>query len=301
MPPGCSVLTFSRRTLLLKIAWPLAVAAAVVMLSACGGSGTAQPQVPPVAPARTFELSGFRPAGSVAPDRPTTVSFTVRQPDGSPLIHYRRGPGPHTGVHLIIVRSDLSTIIHQHPPVGSNGRIAQKVVFPAPGTYRVVIDIYPKLSGPLRNFQLFQTIHVKGASKPVPLPPYRSTVVVDGYRLTMQPHPPLKAIQAAFLVVTVKTPDGKPAQFTPWYGALAHAIFFRKGSLDYFHTHVCAPGASGCTSLLGPASVTGTSSVPGVLRVGVLVPVGGTWRLFLQCKVGGHILTAPFTLRVLPA
>jgi hypothetical protein len=289
----------SQEDLLKKLAWPLAVV--VVMLSGCGGSGSSQPQTPTIAPARTFELSGFRPAGLVTPNRPTTVSFTVRQPDGSPLVHYKKGPGPHTGVHLIIVRSDLSAIIHQHPPVASSGRVAQKVVFPAPGSYRVVIDVYPRLSGPLRNFQLFQTIHVKGAYRPAPLPVYASTVVVDGYRFTMQPHPPLKAIQAAFLVVTVKTPDGKPAQFTPWFGALAHAILFHKGSFAYFHTHVCAPGASGCASLLGPASVTGTSSIPGVLRVGVLVPLGGTWRLFLQCKADGHILTAPFTLKVLPA
>jgi hypothetical protein len=44
--------------------------------------------------------------------------------------------------------------------------------------------------------------------------------------------------------------------------------------------------------------VTGTATRPGQLRVGVLLPVSGTWRLFLQCKVDGRILTAPFTLEV---
>ena len=85
---------------------------------------------------------------------------------------------------------------------------------------------------------------------------------------------------------------------TPWFGALAHAIFFRSGSLDYFHTHVCAPGMTGCTSVLGPTRVTGRVTRQGHLRVGVLLPVGGTWRLFLQCKADGRILTAPFTLSV---
>ena len=46
--------------------------------------------------------------------------------------------------------------------------------------------------------------------------------------------------------------------------------------------------------------VTGSSSTPGKLTVGVLVPVAGTWRLFLQTQVNGHILTAPFTLAVKP-
>ena len=101
-----------------------------------------------------------------------------------------------------------------------------------------------------------------------------------------------------FLTVTVSDPQGRPARFTPWFGALAHAIFFRAGSLDYFHTHVCARGASGCTSFLGGTKVAGRSATPGKLTVGVLVPVPGIWRLFLQCRVGGHVLTAPFTLRV---
>ena len=92
--------------------------------------------------------------------------------------------------------------------------------------------------------------------------------------------------------------SGKPARFSPWYGALAHAIFFRKGSLDYFHTHVCGASAGGCTATLGGSRVTGTSTSPGVLNVGVLVPVPGTWRLFLQTRIDGRVVTAPFTLTV---
>jgi hypothetical protein len=114
----------------------------------------------------------------------------------------------------------------------------------------------------------------------------------------MEGTPRLKAVEATLLKVSVTGADGKPAEFTPYYGALAHAIFFRSGSLDYFHTHVCAPGATGCTSQLGGAQVTGTSSTPGDLQIGVLLPVSGTWRLFIQTKVDGKVLTAPFTLTV---
>jgi hypothetical protein len=28
--------------------------------------------------------------------------------------------------------------------------------------------------------------------------------------------------------------------------------------------------------------------------------VPGEWRLFIQCRVAGHVLTAPFTLQVRP-
>jgi hypothetical protein len=270
--------------------------ALVFLAAGCGSSGSGGITV---GAARTYELTGFRPAAPVAPGKPTVVAFTITQPSGAPLTDYRRGPGPHTGVHLIIVKDDLSTIVHVHPPVAADGRVRQAVVLPSSGPYRVVIDAYPA-STPTgqTNFQLFDKITVSGAYHPQPLPPPAQQVSTGGYQFTLHRHPPLHAIQPAFLTVTVRDPNGQPAEFTPWFGALAHAIFFRKGSLDYFHTHVCSAGAVGCTSVLGATKVTGSSTTPGKLTVGVLVPVPGTWRLFLQCQVNGHILTAPFTLRV---
>ena len=160
---------------------------------------------------------------------------------------------------------------------------------------------HARLSPPVgvaKEHQLFSSLRVAGTYKPQRLPPFAATDDVDGYHVTIHGKPQLHAIQAAFLKLTVTDPSGKAATFTPWFGALAHAIFFREGSLNYFHTHVCAPNASGCTSILGSAKVTGQSSTPGKLTVGVLVPLPGTWRLFLQCQVNGHILTAPFTLTV---
>jgi hypothetical protein len=285
----------------LRVLALLAVPTAVAGLTGCGGgSGSSQPKLPTIQAAHTFELAGFQPAAPVAPGKPMTLAFTIRQPDGRPLTHYRHGSGPHNGVHVIIVSQDLSSIIHRHPPVGPSGRILEQLVLPKPGTYRVVVDAYPNLAGPQRNFQLFQTIRASGTARPTALPPFHATDVVDGYRISLHGKLQLHAIQAGFITATVTDPQGPPARFTPWYGALAHAIFFRRGSLDYFHTHVCAPGASGCASVLGGASVAGTSSTPGKLQIGVLVPVSGVWRLFLQCKVNGRVLTAPYTLTVKP-
>jgi hypothetical protein len=275
----------------------VALAVSALVSTACGSSSQGL-QTPTIPAARTFRLASFTPAGLARPGKPTTISFTIDQPSGLPLTTYQMGAGPHTGVHLILVSSDLKTIIHKHPPIRADGKLSQSVVFPSPGRYRVVVDAYPSLAGPLRNFQLFRWITVAGTPPPRTALSFASAVTVDGYRFTLRGHPRLRAIRPAFLDITVRDPQGRAARFTPWYGALAHAIFFRQGSLDYFHTHVCSPGATGCTSVLGASNVTGTSSTPGKLTVGVLVPVAGVWRLFLQGKVNGHVLTAPFALRV---
>jgi hypothetical protein len=271
-------------------------AVALILLSAGCGSSAGPPRLT-VGAARSFTLANFGPT-RFTPGRPGRLSFTIEQPSGKPLTSYRTGAGPHTGVHLIIVRSDLGALIHEHPPIGPDGRISESVTLPTPGRYRVVVDAYPALQGLLRNFQLFGEITAPGTVPRKPIGPFRRSVVVSRYRFTLKNRPRLQAIRPAFLTLEVARPDGTPARFTPWFGALAHAIFFRSGSLDYFHTHVCAAGMTGCTSVLGSTKVTGRAKRPGELRVGVLLPVPGTWRVFLQCKVDGRVLTAPFTLVV---
>jgi hypothetical protein len=285
----------SRRRSALAVAL---VTLAAATLSGCGSSSGGALTVPKIAAARIFTLGGFTPNATITAGHPTTMSFTVRLPSGKPLTAYKIGPGPHTGVHLIIVRDDLAYIIHDHPPITPSGLLRQRVTFPAPGPYRVLVDIYPNLLGGQPNFQLFRSVTVKGAYRPQRLPSFRADQVVDGYHFEMLGKPHLHAIQAAFVHIDVTDPGGHQVRFVPWFGALAHAIFFHAGSLDYFHTHVCAAGAPNCSSILGATRITGHTTAPGKITLGVLLPVAGTWRLFLQMRVHGHVLTAPFTLQV---
>jgi hypothetical protein len=268
-------------------------------VAGCGGSSSGL-TIPKVAPAKVFALAGFQPAGPISPGHPITISFTVTQPSGKPLTSYRTGAGPHTGVHLIIVRADLAYIIHEHPPVGRDGLLRQTVTFPAPGPYTLLVDVYPNIPGGQPNFQLSKPVEVVGAYHPQHLPAFRPDLVVFGYRVDMQPHPALHAIQAQFVNVAVTDRAGRKVHFVPWFGALAHAIFFREGTLDYFHSHICAANAPNCGTLAGVSStrVTGHSTSPGKLTIGVLLPEPGTWRLFLQMKLGGQVVTAPYTLQV---
>jgi hypothetical protein len=270
--------------------------AAAVLAAGCGGASS--PSFPTIAAAKTFHVADFRPAAPIAPGKRTTVSFRIVEPSGQTLTSFRRGAGPHTGVHLIFVRSDLGAIVHHHPPVGEDGTLTDSVVLPTPGRWRVVIDAYP--AGTRQpNFQLFEWLTVRGKAPVGPVPRFEPTQVVDGYRFTVKGTPHVRAVQATTFEVDVTDPQGRPARFEPWFGATAHAIFFRKGTLAYYHTHICAPGETACTSsVAGGATVVGTTRKPGQLKVGVLLAQGGTWRMFVQCKVDGKALSAPFTLQV---
>jgi hypothetical protein len=163
----------------------LPLAALVLVLAGCGGSSS--PNLPTIQAARRYELVDFNPIGPLTPRKPTTVSFAIRQPDGTLLTQYKQGPGPHTGVHLIIVRRDLATIIHRHPPVAKNGVASLPVTFTEPGPYRVVVDAYPANHGPQPNFQLTGSLRVTGAPGGSPsrsAPSTRSTGTASRSRAT---------------------------------------------------------------------------------------------------------------------
>ena len=109
----------------------LTVCAAAISLTACGllvgpfddDGGRGQD-----VPARRL------PAGRRSPGRagPTTLSFKIMQPSAKPLTAFRMGAGPHVGVHVIVVRDDLSSLIHRHPPFPPTAR-STKVMFPSAG------------------------------------------------------------------------------------------------------------------------------------------------------------------------
>ena len=282
------------------LGWLLVSLISLSVLAGCGSSSGGGVSLPRIAPARVYSLAGFEPSAPVSPGRVTMISFTIQQPSGKPLTDYRKCCEPHAGVDLIIVRSDDSHVQYDDSDIAPDGKITQPIVFPAPGRYRIVISAFLPVTNPqaLNNFQLFTTVQVRGSYRPQPIPPFNTTQVVGGYRFQIQGHPHLQAIQANFLTLKVLDPQGRAATFTTWRGALAHAIFFHQGSLDYFHTHVCSPGAIYCSSVLGATKVTGSSTAPGQLKIGVLLPEPGTWRMFLITYMHGRVLTAPYTLHV---
>ena len=287
--------------------------AAAVALAGCGGSSG--PSFPTIGAANVYEIVKFEPAGKIEPGKATPISFEIKQPDGTPLTKFKRGPGPHTGVHLIYVRKDLSTIIHHHPPVGADGLIRDSVTFPGAGPYRLVIDVYPaggstgangtppaSASGTpaaTNNFQLFHPVEVAGTYDPAPLPATTTADTVDGYRFALQRR---------------REPEGDPGPARPRDRDRPERPAGRVRGTTTARGRTRSSSARARSTTSTPTSarrarpaarassaatkVTGTSSTPGKLTVGVLVPVAGTWRLFLQVDVGDRVLTAPFTLKV---
>ena len=79
------------------------------------------------------------------PGKPTTVSFTIRQPDGQPLTQLQARPGPAHGRapdhRPRRPRDDRPQATRRSR---RTGRSSETITFPAPGRYRMVVDAYPQ-------------------------------------------------------------------------------------------------------------------------------------------------------------
>ena len=278
----------------------VAVAAACAMaLAGCGGSDSEGLEGPEIGKAKTFEIADFKPAGTLKPGVPTRVSFHINEPSGKPLTKYKTGDGPHTGVHMIFVRQDLSQMVHLHPPMQVDGSVSTDVTLPSGGPWRLLVDAYPDLgANTLQNFQLTKDLDVKGAYHAEQLPAPQAAQTIDGDRFAIDLPGKLKSLKPQFFDIDVTDAAGEPAKFGTWFGATAHAIFFKNKTLDYFHTHVCRPEARACQNTSGGSTIVGKADKPGRLQVGTLLPTPGTWKLFLQTKVNGDVVTVPYTLKV---
>ncbi len=94
----------------------LAVLLGALVAGAAGcGSSNSSPTIS-VGAAKTYSLADWS-LQNVPPGKPARLSFQIDQPSGGPMTRFKTGAGPHTGVHLIIVRQDLGAIVHRHPPV----------------------------------------------------------------------------------------------------------------------------------------------------------------------------------------
>ena len=147
----------------------VALIAAVCALAGCGGSSSTV-SAPRIAPAKTYSLAAFQPAAPVTAGRATKISFTIHDPSGAPLTHYRTCCDPHAGVDLIVVRSDDSHVQYDDSDIAPDGTVTQPITFPTPGRYRIIIDAYPKQTAPNAplNFQLFTWVTVRGRYHPPP-------------------------------------------------------------------------------------------------------------------------------------
>ena len=225
-----------------------------------------------------YVLSAVRAPG--APNDRATLSFTIADPGGTPLLDYATVHDKQ--LHLIVVRSDGQHFAHVHPVLDqTTGIWSTPWTWNAAGTYRVFADFEPAQAGSTK-LTLTRAVDVAGEftrSTPVP------TRIVDeiaGY--TVELDGALTAGVSKQLTAKV-TRDGEPVTtLQPYLGAYGHLVALREGDLAYLHVHP-----------EGAEPVAGRTGGPAV-SFAATAPTAGRYLLYLDFKVDDTVHTATFVV-----
>lgn len=137
-----------------------------------------------------------------------------------------------------------------------------------------------------------------------------------GLKMIWKSHPALRAQQDAGLRFEVRDASGQPAELEPYMGMMSHAAVLRSDGQVFAHLHpsgnysmaaevvfdnrwaraskvdaVCGHGTLGLSGADGPS----------VISLPYQFPAAGDYRVWVQVKSGGQVLTAVFDAPVLTA
>lgn len=282
---------------------------------------------------RDYERTLYRPSPlSLALERGVlriAATDTLWQPPGRPSALL---PDHGKLMHLFLLREDGRALAHLHPRALDSSAVppfATAVPALPPGEYRAYADVVHEtgfertLVGTLR---LDAASHLPGAGRDLMDAddavfvgePARgdSAVLADGsvMRLRLEPAGPIPAGAERTVHVTVVTAAGEPARLEPYLGMSAHAVVTRVDGSVYVHLHpmgtVSAAAQAafrtrdrGDTTEAGrlraaDLHVHGEPPPAGVSAFPYAFPRPGDYRLFVQVKRGGRVLTGGFAITV---
>ncbi|HVT95637.1 MAG TPA: heavy metal-binding domain-containing protein [Bryobacteraceae bacterium] len=182
--------------------------------------------------------------------------------------------------HMFMVSQDLSYFLHDHPVEEPGGAFHFDAVFPKPGMYRVVADVYPEGGTP----QLIaRTVIVPETDRSLPPlapaklapslgPQHAANIDVE---LTTEPSKPIAGMKT-LLFFKIKPAEG----LEKYLGAWGHMLAASDDLVDMIHTH--------------PFLTYGGDQI----QFNLIFPRARTYRIWVQFQRKGVVNTVEFTVPV---
>jgi hypothetical protein len=275
----------------------------------------------------TARVEGGRPALALAIEDERAQDWTPLMPDHGKLMHLflMREPG-------------LDAFAHLHPVAQAKdqGKAQEQETFlaalpPLPaGTYRVYADVVHESGFPqtlvdkVKIPAIPETALSPRGPSPDPDDSWRTSEPLGGAANagpklglledggTMLWHQePLVAGREVTLRFEVRGPDGRPAALEPYMGMLSHAVIVRDDGRVFIHLHPMGTVSMAAQEVFakaeGGAAMTAIGGMPGmnmgagptsVLSFPYEFPQPGRYRLWVQVKRGGRVLTGVFDTEV---
>lgn len=209
------------------------------------------------------------------PGDPSDWEFHLVAPNGEPVTEFDEAHGERG--HLIVVRRDLTRFQHLHPALDADGTWrVEAFVLPDPGVYRAFIDVVIDGRPTTLGFDLFAS----GSMAVTPRPDSSRGARAGEYDVELLAGK-VGAGEPVTMEFEIRRDDASVTRLEPYLDSFGHLVALREGDLAYLHVHP-----------------EGTSPESGRVEFGAQFPTPGRYRLFLQAKPDGTLVTTRHDIRI---
>jgi hypothetical protein len=251
--------------------------------------------------------------------RMLTLSIDDRRwpPRGNAITRYNTLMPDHGKLmHMFLIREPaLDAFAHLHPVARDGGQSFDVELPPLPsGRYRVYGDIVHE-SGYAQTLVASATLNDSPTAQGTPRAdpddswftggPVQAVSTItapteDGTTIAWQHRGSLVAGTDQLLTFTVRQPDGAPATLEPYMGMLAHVAITRTDGAVFAHLHPFGSVSMAAVQKFTPSQSIHmhTVSTGNVVSVPYAFPKSGRYRMWVQVKRSGKVLTGAFDVDV---
>jgi len=207
-------------------------------------------------------------------------------------------------MHLFIVSPGLDRLWHLHPDERSTGMFDQLLPDIAPGQYMLFGDLVHSTGVSETVTGTFATDGIRGA----PLTGDDSGWTADGPRSDtsirwLRGESPLVTRALTLFTFRVENSDGTPVTDLELYmGMPGHAVFLKRDRSVFAHVHPSGSAPMAALQIAMPGAASAHAHRMAALPSEVTFPYGfpepGDYRVFVQVKRAGRVVTAAFDTHV---
>lgn len=274
---------------------------------------------------RLYQAMAVSPSLLTADNGAAQLSLSLTQPMQRRSDHSELIPDHGQLMHLFLIRKPAGdAFAHLHPVRSANGGertfVSALPLLPE-GDYELYADITHAtgLSETMTNqLRVSRSSNATGTKVPLSSPddswsleppkPTGNSMLVAGLKVTPQFTGPFKANQDLSLRFEVTTPAGTNALLEPYLGMYGHVIIQAEDGSVFTHLHPLGTISMAAQRQFAEREQAGylanqpldllCSPARPMLSFPYAFPKAGSYRLWLQIKSGGEILTVPFLVKV---
>jgi hypothetical protein len=201
-------------------------------------------------------------------------------------------------MHLFVVTPDLDRFWHLHPAEVATGTFEQALPEMPPGHYELFGDVVHRSGVSETVTASFETVGLRGSTLSGDDSRWSAAAEGRGRIVWVRDDQPLVSKRLTIFTFRVDDESGRPARDLELYmGMPGHAVFIRRDRGVFAHVHPSGSAPMAALALAAQTDVMHVShdaALPPVVSFPYGFPEPGEYRIFVQIRRAGEVITAAF-------